>query len=216
MYQNKRKNLLFLGMIGGMGVFLLFAYFLTRKPEIIENLDQLGYKLYDWISSSEFLTTIFVAVTSLGNKNAFIFYCVVFVISFFFVRRKKLVLFILVTFIFSVVCNGLIKEIFIRERPDLEHLVHIGGFSFPSGHAMNAMVFFGLLMYFFYGVVKEGWQKKMVAIFFPTLIIAIAISRVMVGVHYVSDVLAGLGLGLCILCFALFIYEGTEGKLSRK
>ena len=59
MYQNKRKNLLFLGMAGGMGLFIWLAYLLARKPEILEKFDRIGNKLYAWIASSEIFTTIF-------------------------------------------------------------------------------------------------------------------------------------------------------------
>lgn len=210
MYNNVRKNLLFLGMIIGTVGFIFIVSLLTQRPDAVAAMDALGTHIHQFISNHEGLKQYAIFITSIGNKNTYIFLCALLAISFFFIKRKKLVLFILFTFIFSVVANSLIKDVFERERPDLLHLVHASGFSFPSGHAMNSIVFFGFMAYFFCGVVQKHWQKGIIIAGFTALILLIAISRVAVGVHYVSDISAGLCVGLVILCFSIFIYEGTE------
>ena len=214
MFQNVKKNLYFIGMVGGTAGFLLIAYLLTKQPDILWMIDSLGAHLHSLVSSNETFTKCAALITFLGNKKTYIVLCTVLAISTIFIKRKKLVIFILCTFILTVIGNSVIKDIFARERPDLLHLVEIGGYSFPSGHAMNSMVFFGLMAYFFSTLVRENWQKIMIIIGFGILILLIAISRVAVGVHYISDISAGLCIGLAIVSFSLFIYEGVSKKES--
>jgi len=95
-----------------------------------------------------------------------------------------------------VVVNKTIKQIVDRSRPDFEDaLAHATGSSFPSGHAMNSMVVYGMLL------TLGCWQwdrrlRRRLVVTGAVLVIAIAASRVALGVHYLSDVTAGLLLGL--------------------
>lgn len=96
----------------------------------------------------------------------------------------------------GVVINKTIKRIIDRNRPDFEDaLAHAAGSSFPSGHAMNPMVVYGMLL------TLGCWQwdrnrRRRLVVTGAVLVIAIAASRVALGVHYLSDVAAGLLLGL--------------------
>lgn len=91
--------------------------------------------------------------------------------------------------------NDAFKYIFHRQRPDILHLVSASGFSFPSGHSMTSMSFYGLLIYiswkFDNRLIKYG-----VSILLSFLILCIGISRIYLGVHYASDVLAGFAAGI--------------------
>ena len=160
MDQNQRKNIWLLGMTSGMILFLLMVYILVKQPELLHKIDVSGQLLYQLVSSHDGLTSFFTYITTLGNRHAFILYCILLAGSIIFVQRKKLVWFILMAFVFSVLCNHFVKDIFARTRPELEHLVYASGFSFPSGHAMNSMVFFGLLLYFFYGIAQKKMAKS--------------------------------------------------------
>ena len=216
MDQNQSKNIWLLGMTSGMILFLLMVYILVKQPELLHKIDVSGQLLYQLVSSHDGLTLFFTYITTLGNRHAFILYCILLAGSIIFVQRKKLVWFILMAFVLSVLCNHFVKDIFARTRPELEHLVYASGFSFPSGHAMNSMVFFGLLLYFFYGIAQKKWQKALIVIGFSIVILGIAMSRAAVGVHFVSDIVAGLSLGLCIVCVTLFVYESSEGLFQLK
>lgn len=95
------------------------------------------------------------------------------------------------------------KQIFQRPRPLLPHLVEAGGFSYPSGHTFSSFLFFGLCMYLVY---KGGSRYRcfyMAALFLlPCLV---GYSRVYLGVHFASDVLAGFILSLLCLSIALTV-----------
>ena len=92
--------------------------------------------------------------------------------------------------------NTILKELFHRARPDIVHLVKAGGYSFPSGHAMVAASFYGVIGYIFWlnlrNNSKPSWYIVVITL---TFIIGIGISRIYLGVHFASDVIAGYAAG---------------------
>ena len=108
--------------------------------------------------------------------------------------------------------NKIVKHIIRRSRPDVLKLIKQGGFSFPSGHSMIAVCMYGYLIY---TVNKRFTNKylKFISIFMlVVLIISIGLSRVYVGVHYISDVIAGYILALILL---ILYIELTEKFINR-
>jgi undecaprenyl-diphosphatase len=87
--------------------------------------------------------------------------------------------------------NRLLKLIFHRERPDLYRLVEIGGYSFPSGHAMNAFSFYAILIFLFWRQNPSRFGRAAVTIIGILMILAIGTSRIYLGVHYPSDIIGG-------------------------
>lgn len=101
------------------------------------------------------------------------------------------------------ILNTLLKELFRRSRPELDHLLVVHGYSYPSGHAMISMGFYGML-FVIWAIEWKGrntsnrWIPVLCGILFVLLI---GISRVMLGVHYPTDVFAGFAAGFVwILC----------------
>ncbi len=92
--------------------------------------------------------------------------------------------------------NTLLKNIFQRTRPDVLHLIEVGGYSFPSGHAMISTAFYGMLGYLLWLNLRERAKPAWpVAVITPCLIFFIGVSRVYLGVHFPSDVIAGFAAG---------------------
>ncbi|HEX6922907.1 MAG TPA: phosphatase PAP2 family protein, partial [Bacillales bacterium] len=94
--------------------------------------------------------------------------------------------------------------IFQRQRPEIHRLIEVTGYSFPSGHAMGSFVFYGMLGYFFILFLKSEYLKAGSTLLMAGLIFMIGFSRVYLGVHYPSDVLAGFAAGgawltICII-----------------
>jgi membrane-associated phospholipid phosphatase len=110
-------------------------------------------------------------------------------------RQPRLALFVAVTAIGSSLLNNLVKNLVDRARPILSQPVSVAhGFGFPSGHAQAAVVGYGILLVIFLPMV--GGAVRVVAVCGAVLMItAIGFSRIALGVHYLSDVLAGYALG---------------------
>jgi len=107
------------------------------------------------------------------------------------------------------VLNPALKEVFRRARPSSIDALYIAhGYSFPSGHAMGSMSLFGSLAYVVYFSMEHHRRLRILAVILCVLmILSIGASRVYLGVHYFSDVLAGFAAGLCWVAVCL---SGTE------
>ena len=95
--------------------------------------------------------------------------------------------------------NQLLKGILQRPRPTEFRIIEETGYSFPSGHSMVSMAFYGYLIYLIYKYVKNKYIKTSLIILLSILICCIGISRIYLGVHYTSDVLGGFFISISYL-----------------
>lgn len=100
-----------------------------------------------------------------------------------------------------VALNALLKELVQRPRPDGFRLISETGYSFPSGHSMVAMAFFGLLVWMIWRFHKRDAMRVVWCAFFSVVIALVGISRIYLGVHYASDVVAGFCVSVLWLVF---------------
>ena len=107
--------------------------------------------------------------------------------------------------------NQTAKYLFARTRPEDINLVIETGFSFPSGHSMVSLAFYGFFVYLLY---HKKWSKKkrlMACIPLIILTLLVGISRIYLGVHYASDVLAGFALAMAyLIIFIKLFYKKME------
>ena len=113
------------------------------------------------------------------------------------------------TMVGGTLLNPALKAVFHRDRPSgFAALGHAAGYSFPSGHAMGATLLFGSLAYVIYFSIDHSRRLRLLAVTLCVLmILCIGASRIYLGVHYLSDVLAGFAAGLCWVGVCL---SGTE------
>ncbi len=192
-------------LIGGWVVlFALLFGFLKLGSEIWE---QEGFSwdapIIQFIRqfATPWLTTVFIAITQLGNLGAFV---VVGIMSLLWWRHdRRAVAALIISALGSVLLNGLLKAAFSRPRPTLfPPLVNEQNFSFPSGHAMLAVAVYGFLSYYWF---KEGSRGK--AALMVVVIVLIGLSRVYLGVHYPSDIVGATAVGTAWLIIVLTWYE---------
>lgn len=107
---------------------------------------------------------------------------------------------------FGLVSFSLIKYFTEIHRPFMR-IIDATGYSFPSGHTTLATIFFLLTAYFFKDYIKNRIYKVIIFIFFVFLILLIAVSRVYLGAHFVSDVFGGFFLGLSVVFLAILFYK---------
>ncbi|WP_438434103.1 phosphatase PAP2 family protein [Gorillibacterium sp. sgz500922] len=109
--------------------------------------------------------------------------------------------------------NQLLKNLYRRDRPTIRHLVEAGGYSFPSGHSMSSAAFYGMIGYLLWNAYRRKWRGAWI---FPLLAVvltgAVGWSRIYLGVHFLSDVLAGYAAGLLWLLLCLSVYERNPGR----
>ena len=125
-------------------------------------------------------------------------------------RRRDVwsVVFIGVSAIGATALSSIVKLLVDRPRPPIEHFV-VEGASFPSGHATESIAFYGALAAVVWRSPAAAWLRVTTVVIAVVLVSAIATSRLVLGVHYVSDVIAGLVLGglwlaLCVSSTARF------------
>lgn len=123
-------------------------------------------------------------------------------------KRWKWAAYLVFTSVVGGLLNLQLKAFFARARPDLaEALRHTSGYSFPSGHAMGATVVFGALSYLAFRAIPN-WRERAAAVAFSvSMIAAIATSRIYLGVHWISDIGAGLAAGVIWLATTTVAYE---------
>jgi undecaprenyl-diphosphatase len=98
----------------------------------------------------------------------------------------------------GLIVYKIMKTSFARPRPDRAlWLITEHGFSFPSGHSMNGLIFYGLMMFMIRRYCRDRKTANILTVLLSLLILGIGWSRIFVGVHYVTDVAGGLLMGLC-------------------
>ncbi|WP_375001394.1 phosphatase PAP2 family protein [Aeromicrobium sp. CTD01-1L150] len=114
-------------------------------------------------------------------------------------REWRLGTWVLLSAVTALLVKVLLKLLFVRERPPWDAPLHeASGYSFPSGHATGAGVFFTVLVLLTIILTGRGWRRRLVLALWVVLGIFVAASRVFLGVHYLSDVAAGLAMGISV------------------
>jgi len=131
-------------------------------------------------------------------------------------HRYSAVLLIIATF-GGILLNGLLKMGFGRPRPQLfDWGTHVVSSSFPSGHAMSAAVVYGTVAYLAARLQKRHWHRVVTMLCAVILIVLIGATRLYLGVHYPSDVIAGVIIGLAWAAFCMATLEAIQLYARRR
>lgn len=181
-----------LGAFAGLAAGVLTGGGLTFDQTAMEAIHHL---------TSPWLTVIMRLITGSGSAPAIIVLCIGLAVYLQRrARRRSESILLLITQTGSAALGQVLKAIFARPRPHLfSWLTAAGGWSFPSGHTLNAVVLGGMLAWLV-GQRLSGWRR--IVLWAGTALWAglVGLSRVYLGVHYPSDVLASLAVGsLCLI-----------------
>ena len=189
-----KKNLkwivLFICLVG----FLALTEDVFNK-EIMQG-DIIGYKMISTFLISDFVTPIAKFITNFGGA---IFLSIATIALLLLIKNKKIGLSIFSNIVIITILNQLLKRILRRPRPTEFRIVEETGYSFPSGHSMVSMAFYGYLIYLIYRYIENKYIKWLLIVLLSILICLIGISRIYLGVHYTSDVLGGFLLSISYL-----------------
>lgn len=181
---------------------LFFIIFLIHSFSVIKNKwENIDNNFYKKIRFSEVKTKILRNITNLACTPFFVVISI-FLILFLPNKQKAWV------FVVGLIINSLliftVKHLVKRERPNIKRLVKEKGYSYISGHTLSATFFYGLSSVFIFISNISLTLKVVLILAFILLILIIAYSRIYLGVHYLSDTIGGLLLGISYL--AIYIY----------
>lgn len=194
----KRKIIVFSSLIVFIMMFLLYKF------DLLTGIDNGVYNLIIGIKSNT-MTNIMKFITFFGSTKFIIILMIIFLLLS--IRYKKWPIIINIVIIGEVIINNLVKIIVRRDRPKLINLVVEKTYSFPSGHTMVSVVLYGLIIYLVSRSKIDNKIKKFIICFLSILIFLIMISRIYLGAHFFSDVLAGFSLALAYLFITIEVIE---------
>lgn len=155
-------------------------------------------------------TRFFKLITVIGNTVSQIAIAIMSVTFCYLKKWYPQARFIAVNAIISGICILSLKLIFQRVRPTLPHLVFTGGYSFPSGHSMGTFMIFGSIIILLQYYMPNSIWKLLCQGILGLLIFLIGLSRIYLGVHFPTDVLAGFILAYGILNLTAYIFLAKD------
>ena len=189
-------------------ISILSLLFISLSILIINNQTlTLDNKIHEYVLSirNTNLTNIFKIITSFGGSTCLLLLTT---ILFILIKNKKISINIILNLFIIFFINQLTKNIFQRERPIGINLIEESGFSYPSGHSMVSLAYYGYLIYLINKIKINKIFKITIKGILALLIILIGLSRVYIGVHYLTDIIGGFLLSsIYLLIMKIFYLE---------
>lgn len=124
-------------------------------------------------------------------------------------------LYLVVTFVVAYGLNTVLKSVLHRERPSVDHLVSVDGYSMPSGNAMISIALYGFVMYLLCTYVQRAWLRGIGSVVLIFVILGIGFSRIYYGVHYPTDMVSGYLAGGAIIAICIYLHRSYLRQFSR-
>lgn len=185
-------------------LFSLLMFFLIAILLLTNNIKWFDDAVYGIVSKMicKPVTLIFKGITLLCETETILIMLALLLIL---MKKKKLASYIVINTGLCVLLNQIVKRIFRRVRPVGIALIEQGGFSFPSGHSMVALAFYGYLIYLIQKSKISKNKKNIFSALLGLIILLVGISRIYLGVHFASDVLAAYCLSAAFLVIITYI-----------
>lgn len=211
----KMAGLAFLLLLGGLGIAALFiALFAELAEEVMEKefglFDRTIIALMEAVSSRTTDNIMFV-FTEMGSVWFLTLSSVIVLAVLGFQMKDKWgMLFFVIAVGGGSLLTLLLKNLYVRERPSINAEIDALGYSFPSGHSMGSLIFYGFVMYLVIRTRQRPWIQWVTVAILSALIILIGSSRVYLGAHFPSDVIAGYIAGTIWLLLSLIALEWIQ------
>ena len=191
-------------------VILTFLFLSQGYNNILKPFD---LKIISYIQSleNEYLTVFYKMITIIADTYQSAIITILLVTFLYFKKHYREALFLAITMTTCGLAMPLLKNIFSRERPNFYRLIDISGYSFPSGHTTSATT-----MYLTLAIILLSIMKKLNKYFVFSIavlgIVIIGSSRIYLGVHYPTDVMAGICLGISIVSTVYCLYYSNSSE----
>lgn len=187
--------------------FLDLAELVHAKSPLLQQVDT---RVHDWAVAKRYAsaTSFFDVMTTVGGPAGVGALGGIVFIALLVRKRFRWAMYLAFTAAGGGALDWELKRYFARARPAVAQMLkHASGYSFPSGHAMGSTVVFGAIAYLVLRAhIRWRWKAAAIALA-TTLVVGVALSRVYLGVHWISDVGAGLTAGLLWLTMTTVAYE---------
>ena len=175
-------------------------------------------KIIEFLQSnlSTFWITFFQIVTMFGGLLGFL---ITFLVLF--IKNRKISYIFVATFLFLQIFNKILKFIIARERPFVTYseIINYGnesGYSLPSGHALSISCYAVFLSFLSIKSSIKKVDKASIIVFLVLDIILVCLSRMVLGVHYLTDVILGVFLGITFAILSLLLYNSVIKKIETR
>ena len=155
------------------------------------------------------LTNVMIIITNICSIYTF---SAISLLLLFTIKNKKIPIAIIINLICITLISQLFKFIIRRDRPVGISLISESGFSYPSGHSMVSMAYYGLIAYLIYKNLKSKTLKIILIIFIFIGIFLIGFSRIYLGVHYFTDIMGGFLASIAYLMIFIHFYKKITTK----
>ena len=197
----------------GFGALLLLVRYhwgplLRLDQSIAEGLNH-------WVSASPGAVKALQAISTAGGRGFLIPLVVIVIVLLLIRRRPRLAIYLAVTGTGALLLDPSLKTLVGRIRPVVDAPVaHAPGNSFPSGHALGSMITYGMLTLVFLSLARGRWRWFLVGLA-ALVVAAIGFSRIALGVHFLSDVLAGWLLGIAWISATAYAFRVWRHEAGR-
>ena len=201
-FKDKKMIVLYICM------FLFIILTILVLTGVINPLDSYMESLVIGIRNDK-LTIAMTNITNIARAYSLI---AITILLFFVIKNKKIPFMFAINLVEAFLTSQVFKFVFRRTRPDVLTLVSASGYSYPSGHTMVSTAYFAFITYLLCKKVKRKIDKIGLIIFSSVMLLLIGFSRVYLGVHYLSDVIGGILLGIAFLMLYLTIINKEDDK----
>lgn len=209
--------------LGALGIFLIAGIIVAAIgtwlfAELAEHVMAGGTQAFDeaalrWVSAhhSRVLDNAMLEITALGTGAVVMMIVCVSGLFFTLTRHKYSALLLIVATVGGMLLDTVLKLRFDRPRPHIFTWgTQVTMSSFPSGHAMSAMIVYSMVAYLAARLQKRRWARWLTLLLAAAIILLISVSRIYLGVYYPSDVLAGAIIGLSWAAFCMATLEAIQ------
>ena len=192
----------------------IFLFAFVAHEIVFQKQDLFDTKVFSFLNphSTDGFIKLMRVVTFFGSSYFLLPAYIILVLWLWRKRKRNDAINISALGISSFALKAILKQLFQRERPDLQLAEQLTNFSFPSGHALSSFVFCSVLIYLIWkGNLHMGW-KWFLSVLLILFALSIGISRIVLRHHYASDVLAGFCVGFVWVILSFWV----ENKITKK
>ncbi len=193
-------------LVGLILSIVSFVFFLDITERFLASDGNFDTAISQFIYSirTPTLTMVMTVITSFGDVILLIIATLLIIVLNWKKHKREAIVFVVVL-VMTLIINVVLKEVIARPRPAIDPLADLESYSFPSGHSMSAFVFYTLIARLIYHSTHKSELGFMLAFLSILLIFLVGLSRIYLGVHYFSDVVAGFIGGFWIVVTAILI-----------